>query len=98
MLASMYTYKYWAVFSFFSKALNGVVAISWNQLQIVPNVSTLMYVLGGWPATRSVEIYHNDFTHWTTLPDMIEDRAAHTQSGLYACGGSEMETGFTLIV
>ena len=49
---------------------------------------TAIIVSGGWPSTRSVEVYHNNFTHWLTLPDLIEERAAHTQSGLYACGGT----------
>ena len=44
---------------------------------------------GGWPEKRSVEVYQDDFTqHLINLPDLKEDRAAHTQSGLMACGGT----------
>merc|ERR1719300_1169636 len=45
-------------------------------------------VSGGWPNKKSVELYHSNFTHWLTLPDLIDDRAAHTQNGLLACGGT----------
>merc|ERR1719300_1167394 len=45
-------------------------------------------VSGGWPNKKSVELYHSNFTHWLTLPNLIDDRAAHTQNGLLACGGT----------
>merc|ERR1719300_727958 len=41
-------------------------------------------VSGGWPNKKSVELYHSNFTHWLTLPNLIDDRAAHTQNGLLA--------------
>ena len=45
-------------------------------------------VSGGWPEKISVELYHQNFTYWKSLPDLMHMRAAHTQSGLIACGGT----------
>ena len=53
-----------------------------------PNSPNAIILSGGWPERRSVEVYNEDFTHLKTLPDLTEDRAAHTQSGLLTCGGT----------
>ena len=44
-------------------------------------------VTGGSPSKSSVEVLHSDGSPWCSLPDLPDDRYAHTQTGLEACGG-----------
>ena len=46
------------------------------------------YGTGGvYYSLSSVELLHSDGSPWCSLPQLPEGRAAHTQTGLEACGG-----------
>ena len=44
-------------------------------------------IVAGGIHTASVEVLHSDGTPWCSLPNLLEDRCDHTQTGLLTCGG-----------